>query len=194
MKYLQLTQKTKRIQDKDYHFGINILPNCACNCGKTKCCSRWKKKHLLTIILYPIVCSTVENKVLLAQVKKTISPITMISKSQFSPTQYQFSIWDLFMIVASQNISWYLGPPCWGIFLTVFYNKKPSWRHSVGKSFNILQLLPPSQSTIVPWKLLQWCVIVLTSYGEKLVSHYTISPPARSLMFTSWFKPHCHNR
>ena len=34
MKYLQLTQKTKRIQDKDYHFGINILPDCVFNRGK----------------------------------------------------------------------------------------------------------------------------------------------------------------
>ena len=42
--------------------------------------TRWKKKHLLTIILYLIVCSTVKNKVLLVRGKKTISLTTMISK------------------------------------------------------------------------------------------------------------------
>ena len=40
------------------------------------------------------------------------------------------------------------GFPSLKMVLIVCYNKKPPLRHSVGKSFDILMLLPPSQSTI----------------------------------------------
>ena len=44
----------------------------------------WKRKHLLTIILYPIAWPIVENKVLLVQGKETISLRTMIRNEDIS--------------------------------------------------------------------------------------------------------------
>lgn len=43
-KSLQLKQKTKRSQDKDNHFSINNLPNCAFNRGKQSVTHSVKKE------------------------------------------------------------------------------------------------------------------------------------------------------
>ena len=43
-KSLQLKQKTKRSQDKDNHFSINNLPNCAFNRGKQSVTHSMKKE------------------------------------------------------------------------------------------------------------------------------------------------------
>ena len=43
-----------------------------------------------------------------------------------------------FMIAANHNILGYLGSPHWRIAPTLCYSKKPQYRHSEGKSFDIL--------------------------------------------------------
>ena len=86
-----------------------------------------------------------------------------------NPTKYQFSIWDLFMIVASHSTWGCLDSPQWRIVLKVCYNRNPPLWHSVRKFFNNFLLLPPSQYTIVHLKLLQWRATMITSSWEKLV-------------------------
>ena len=61
-----------------------------------------------------------------------------------NPTQYQFSIWDLLMIVTSYSTWWYLDSSSWRIVLTVCHNRKPPLGYSVENFSDILWLLPPS--------------------------------------------------
>ena len=81
-KPLLLKQMTKRSQDKNNHLALLLYP-ILCSTMENKVLFTWcKEKQLLTIILYLIVCSTVENNVLLVRGKKAISPATVIGKKQ----------------------------------------------------------------------------------------------------------------
>ena len=86
-----------------------------------------------------------------------------------NPTQYQFSTWDLLMIITSYSTWWYLDSSHWRIVLTVCHNRKPPLRYSVENFSDILSLLPPSYLLLYVTKLLQWRATMITSSHEKLV-------------------------
>ena len=75
-----------------------------------------------------------------------------------NPTQYQFSTWDLLMIITSYSTWWYLDSSHWRIVLTVCHNRKPPLQYS-----DLPNLL------LYVTKLLQWRATMITSSHEKLV-------------------------
>ena len=69
------------------------------------------------------------------------------------------------MIVASRNISGYLGSPHWKIVLIVCYNKKPSWRHRA-------EILRYSHAaTIFPNYYCTLGTITMTRHYDNIIPH-----------------------
>lgn len=105
--------------------------------------------------------------------------------------QNQSSIWDLFMTVANHNIWGYSATHHCRIALTLCYNRRPLYRHSVGRLSilsscyhfpNLLFYVRNCDNDMSLWQHV---------HQKTMILQHTISPYAGMIMCTDRFNSHC---